>query len=1135
MRKMKKIVAGFLVMCMFIATFAQNAFANEGSKSMVGEGMQYDASGDESGDTGTDWDSIEATDLTLCDYTMQEWINPGEISLNGVELGKYYRYIVSDNTVWIVYTPEKSGDYRIGVSGPEENYYSCSLYMKDHASVDNYYRCDIWNSWGCNSNVVSLTKGETYIVAFEYETKSDVSSLIRLTRAYDLSVDYFECNGGKIKPGVSIYYDETKLQEEFLIKPVMSERAPEDYSCKWTMGDQQYTTKEIKITTADIINSNTDHIELCVSYEDESNWCNIGLEPKEVINYTAYVDGKAGTEVYFTGVEDESHTLSIMADYKGNKEAVLCEWYSYSPEPIEEGPELTVTNDKTDVYVAHMYVLDEKGSQALQQNVRFYIRNAGGNRNDAEVQVFWAEGDPITLDPSTEFDNIEVPEDAYWEIYQFPCGEKQFGSTLDLAYSEDIDWVDCSFYIENDYYYIKYYMIPSKGNFYFDEKAASLDTNRAFRVDDGTNHILEYRAEGVECIWYQRVGTNGDYEEISRDSTCKIDNIRARRDIRLNLFDNFGNFIESYDFVVDTFTELSLWGYTNDIPGCAFGVGTNRLAVMLNKDIEDADYTWYSIIDGEREIIGKTNGVIFDYDGKAEHAGVECLVNIDGTVYQCYFEENSSDTFDKNFTNKDFKLLVNDEPCRQYYGTVGEEIELSVIKDTGYFERAKWNSVGNFSNRDTVKYVISKGTSNVSVTIGGESYYLTIVGNEKKECVHKNLITYSVLPTCDKDGIIIERCQDCGFEKETVVKALGHRYVFSSHRSPTCDKDGIIIEHCQDCGFEKKTVVKALGHRYVFSGYRSPTCTTDGYISEVCLVCGQTHKTVLKATGHSYNKKVVHPTAKTKGYTINTCKNCGHEYCNAYCEPIATTKVTAVNSAKGIKLSWSKLANVDKYYVYLVSGTKETLIASTTATTYEYTKVTSGTTYTFLVVGGKGVYRGGKSAKVALKCVATPVVKTINETSGVKVYWSAVKGATAYYVYRVYGTAVGRIATVKTAYYVDKTAVAGKDYSYYVVAASGSVLSSKSTPVKIRRLKTPTVAVARASNGIKITSGTVIGAKYYNYYYRLGTGAWKLLKTTTSKYYVHTAAVKGKTYGYMVVASYGSYKSAGSAVKTIKR
>ena len=130
---------------------------------------------------------------------------------------------------------------------------------------------------------------------------------------------------------------------------------------------------------------------------------------------------------------------------------------------------------------------------------------------------------------------------------------------------------------------------------------------------------------------------------------------------------------------------------------------------------------------------------------------------------------------------------------------------------------------------------------------------------------------------------------------------------------------------------------------------------------------------------------------------------------------------------------------------------------------------------------------------------------------------------------------MGRIATVKTAYCVDKTAVAGKDYSYYVIAASGKVLSSKSTAVKIRRLKTPAVAVARTSKGIKIASGAVIGAKYYNYYYRLGTGAWRLLKTTTSRDCVHTAAVKGKTYGYLVVASYGSYKSAGSAVKTIKR
>ena len=211
MKKMKKFVASFLVMCLFIATFAQNAFANEGSKSMVGEGMQYDASGNESGDTGTDWDSIEATDLTLCDYTMQEWINPGEISLNEVELGKYYRYRVSDNTAWIVYTPEKSGDYRIEVSGPDENSYYYSAYGKNSSEDESYYRWDSWNSYGCSSRIVWLTEGEKYIFAFEYENKSDVSSLIRLTRIYDLSVDYFECNGGKIIYVFSVAHNPTAV------------------------------------------------------------------------------------------------------------------------------------------------------------------------------------------------------------------------------------------------------------------------------------------------------------------------------------------------------------------------------------------------------------------------------------------------------------------------------------------------------------------------------------------------------------------------------------------------------------------------------------------------------------------------------------------------------------------------------------------------------------------------------------------------------------------------------------------------------------------------------------------------------------------------------------------------------------
>ena len=435
MRKMKKFVAGFLVMCLFIATFAQNAFANEGLKSMFGEGMQYDASGDASGDAGEDWNSIEATELRLCDYPTYDNINSHDIFCNKVEIGKYYRF--SGNTAWIAYTPEKTGDYRIKVSGPEENSYSCILYEKYYASVNESYNYCQWASWswcGCNSSTVSLTEGETYIFAFKYKSKSDVNSLIRLTWVYDLSVDYFECNGRKIKPGVSIYYDETNLQEEFIIKPVLLDRALEGYSCKWIMGDEQYTTKELKITTADIIKSKADRIELYVLYEDESSWCYIGLEPKEVINYTAYVDGKTDTEAWFTGIEDESHTLSIMADYKGNKEDVLCEWYAYDgDEIIAEGPELTVTNDYTSGYRAHMYVLDENDSQTLHQDVYFYRSNISGKFNEAEVQEFWAEGDTITLDPGKKFDNIKVPENAIWEIYQASdWGGREFGSTLDL-------------------------------------------------------------------------------------------------------------------------------------------------------------------------------------------------------------------------------------------------------------------------------------------------------------------------------------------------------------------------------------------------------------------------------------------------------------------------------------------------------------------------------------------------------------------------------------------------------------------------------------------------------------------------------------------------------------------------------
>lgn len=103
-----------------------------------------------------------------------------------------------------------------------------------------------------------------------------------------------------------------------------------------------------------------------------------------------------------------------------------------------------------------------------------------------------------------------------------------------------------------------------------------------------------------------------------------------------------------------------------------------------------------------------------------------------------------------------------------------------------------------------------------------------------------------------------------------------------------------------------------------------------------------------------------------------------------------------------MKISWGKVTGASGYYVYRrTSSTGSwTRLKSTTGTSYTDTTAKTGTTYYYTVKAYSGSYASSYITNKTIKYLAQPSVTLSNTSSGVKVSWGKVTGASGYYVYR---------------------------------------------------------------------------------------------------------------------------------------
>ena len=303
--------------------------------------------------------------------------------------------------------------------------------------------------------------------------------------------------------------------------------------------------------------------------------------------------------------------------------------------------------------------------------------------------------------------------------------------------------------------------------------------------------------------------------------------------------------------------------------------------------------------------------------------------------------------------------------------------------------------------------------------------------------------------------------------------------------------------------------------------------------------------------GEHYNdtnfssRVTLHFTCEKHTYQNGVCTLCGAKDPN-YKPAAPSVKTDYLISTGKPYIKWAAVAGASKYEVYR-SGSKDgtyTLLGTTTNLNYTDSKANAGYIYYYKVkaVNANSI-KSNYSATVAATChCARPVVKPDYLISTGKPYikWTAVSGASKYYVYRS-GSSNGTykyVGTTTATNYTDNKANAGYTY-YYKVKAVSKVSSGANSYYSVVIGATchcarPSVKITTSNGSPRLTWNAVTGAAKYEVYRATSkNGSYTKMFTTSNLSYTNTSAKAGTTYYYKVKAVSKVKSTANSAFSTV--
>ena len=285
--------------------------------------------------------------------------------------------------------------------------------------------------------------------------------------------------------------------------------------------------------------------------------------------------------------------------------------------------------------------------------------------------------------------------------------------------------------------------------------------------------------------------------------------------------------------------------------------------------------------------------------------------------------------------------------------------------------------------------------------------------------------TVTVQPTETTEGIRVYSCTVCGYVIRTeTVPALASEHTHSYGTAWKYDS----TNHWHECSCGEKTDIS----QHISNGgviTVPPTATTAGVRVYSCYICGYAFRTeTIPATGYDYYPTYpsypAYPTYPT--YPV-------------FLTPSVFTEDLTVNAeADGsmVTLSWDKIENADKYYVYQYKDGKYVKIKTTTDTSVTLNGLKNGETYKFLVRYsiGRKLSPMTYSYKITVKVYYKPIAKAASTENSIKLTWQAVPNAEKYAICKyVDGKAVKLCETEKLAVRINKL-TPDTEYQYIVRA-----------------------------------------------------------------------------------------------------
>ena len=285
--------------------------------------------------------------------------------------------------------------------------------------------------------------------------------------------------------------------------------------------------------------------------------------------------------------------------------------------------------------------------------------------------------------------------------------------------------------------------------------------------------------------------------------------------------------------------------------------------------------------------------------------------------------------------------------------------------------------------------------------------------------------TVTVQPTETTEGIRVYSCTVCGYVIRTeTVPALNSEHTHSYGTAWKYDS----TNHWHECSCGEKTD----NSQHISNGgviTVPPTATTAGVRVYSCYICGYAFRTeTIPATGYDYYPTYpsypAYPTYPT--YPV-------------FLTPSVFTEDLTVNAeADGsmVTLSWDKIENADKYYVYQYKDGKYVKVKTTTDTSVTLKGLKNGETYKFLVRYsiGRKLSPMTYSYKITVKVYYKPIAKAASTENSVKLTWQAVPNAEKYAICKyVDGKAVKLCETEKLAVRINKL-TPDTEYQYIVRA-----------------------------------------------------------------------------------------------------